>query len=242
MTDEKKSEGRPVATQDDVPQEHMLGKRRHHFGSHAPPPPLESSTRSRNGRIDSQTPAPISAAASRSSDSDEATLAPVAAHPKSASSEHAATTARTNDVYQRTHHPRWKWFGLPPPGKRLELGFVANAVQLVGATSFQVSVICGLPGVLAASGSTGGVAQQGYVESTWIGAYWASEWPLSLPMTRTGSNRKLTPPCSPRFPLPYSSSIWLAGVHLCRVDLFARDADEVVETQLDEHRLVDVRA
>lgn len=175
MTDEKKSEGRPVATQDDVPQEHALGKRRHHFGRHAPPPPLESSTRSRNDRIDSQTPAPISAAASRSSDSDEATLAPVAAHPKSASSKHAAPTARSNDVYQRTQHPRWKWFGLPPPGKRLELGFVANAVQLVGATSFQVSVICGLPGVLAASGSTGGVAQQGYVESTWIGAYWASE-------------------------------------------------------------------
>jgi hypothetical protein len=55
------------------------------------------------------------------------------------------------------------------------MGYLANTIQFFGATCFQISVICGLPGALPEAGSVGGVEQQGRIERIWIGAYWAMQ-------------------------------------------------------------------
>ncbi|GAA5992988.1 hypothetical protein JCM10908_000785 [Rhodotorula pacifica] len=154
---EKKSTNLPPAQPQTPPRPRhhppTLGKRRRHFGSHAPPPPPPT---------DHVLPSPSS-----SSTSDEATLSPSPpSHSQSPSTPPPST---------RPQQPRWKWFGLPPPHKRLDLGFLANAIQLFGAIAFEVSVICGLPGVLGVSGSEGGKEQMGRVEAEWVGAYWAMQ-------------------------------------------------------------------
>ncbi|KAK4702691.1 hypothetical protein P7C70_g3530, partial [Phenoliferia sp. Uapishka_3] len=62
---------------------------------------------------------------------------------------------------------KWKWYGTYP-----SLAYVANSVQLFGASVFWVSTLCGLPGVLPASGSSGGPLQSKASEGLWAGLYW----------------------------------------------------------------------
>lgn len=64
--------------------------------------------------------------------------------------------------------PDWRWFGTYP-----SLAYVANTVQLFGATVFWVSTLCGLPGVLPSSGTAGGLEQAGQPEALWVGLYWS---------------------------------------------------------------------
>ena len=77
----------------------------------------------------------------------------------SASSVTSATCASTL--------PDWRWFGSYP-----SLAYVANTVQLFGASVFWVSTLCGLPGILPSSGTAGGLEQVGQPEALWIGLYW----------------------------------------------------------------------
>ncbi|GAA5866048.1 hypothetical protein JCM3774_000005 [Rhodotorula dairenensis] len=140
-----------------------LGKRRRHFGSHAPPPApfLSSGT----GHLDSSKQS--STRENRSLSSTASARSPSSSSPSGLNEQHHHE--------RRTSCPQWKWFGLPPAHKRLDLGFLANAIQLFGAVAFEISVISGLPGVLGASGNVGGPDQSGRVAREWIGAYWAMQ-------------------------------------------------------------------
>lgn len=64
----------------------------------------------------------------------------------------------------------WKWYGTYP-----SLAYIANTVQLFGASIFWVSTLCGLPGILPLSGASGGPEQQGSLERLWVGLYWACQ-------------------------------------------------------------------
>ncbi|GEM12573.1 integral membrane protein [Rhodotorula toruloides] len=87
------------------------------------------------------------------------------------------TVAPSSPSYSSSNRPAWRWylFTPPPPSSPIFIGYVANTVQLFGAIAFQVSVICGLPGVLPASGANGGPGQQGAPERDWVAAYWAMQ-------------------------------------------------------------------
>ncbi|BGP19794.1 hypothetical protein JCM10213_003103 [Rhodosporidiobolus nylandii] len=100
--------------------------------------------------------------------------------PSSALSSSSLSSTPSTPSPQR----KWLWFAFPPlrrpsppdsPISWRNLGYLANTVQFFGATCFQVSVICGLPGVLPASGAEGGVEQQGRVERIWVAAYWVMQ-------------------------------------------------------------------
>ncbi|GAA5978628.1 hypothetical protein JCM11641_002794 [Rhodosporidiobolus odoratus] len=119
-------------------------------------------------------------------------LQPRQAHPSSPSlgmrrrhfgslSQSSSASSSSNPSIQR----KWRWFALPSlsstttspspntdPVSWSNLGYLANTIQLFGATCFEISVICGLPGVLPASGIEGGVEQRGRVEGIWLGSYW----------------------------------------------------------------------
>ncbi|KAL7341281.1 endo-polygalacturonase PG1 [Rhodotorula toruloides] len=86
------------------------------------------------------------------------------------------TTFTPSSPSSTSNRPPWRWFLFrpPPASSPIFLGYVANTVQLFGATAFEVSVISGLPGVLPASGAKGGPEQQGMPERDWVAAYWAS--------------------------------------------------------------------
>lgn len=61
------------------------------------------------------------------------------------------------------------------------MGYVANTIQLFGAVAFQISVVCGLPGVLPASGTEEGAEQVGRSEGLWLGLYWGMQvCPIAL--------------------------------------------------------------
>uniref|UniRef100_A0A0K3CL33 endo-polygalacturonase n=1 Tax=Rhodotorula toruloides TaxID=5286 RepID=A0A0K3CL33_RHOTO len=86
------------------------------------------------------------------------------------------TTFAPSSPSSTSKRPPWRWFLFTPPpaSSPIFLGYIANTVQLFGAIAFEVSVICGLPGVLPASGAEGGPDQQGAPERDWVAAYWAS--------------------------------------------------------------------
>lgn len=161
-----------------------LGKRRRHFGAHAPPPPPPppQGPTGLNKKASSLT-RPPSGSSTAASAQTTLLLSPSSSPSTSATQP---TPSQIPACCRSSRPPKWKWFGLPPAHKRLDLGFLANAIQLFGALAFEVSVICGLPGVLGKSGAVGGVEQEGRVEREWIAAYWASESPplFSLPLPR----------------------------------------------------------
>lgn len=167
-----------------------LGKRRRHFGSHAPPPPLPAAQ-----PLGGTASAPHEVGLAKNSNRKNRSLS--SASGQTTLTTTTATTPSSSSSPKphappRTSCPPWKWFGLPPAHKRLELGFLANAIQLFGAVAFEVSVICGMPGVLGASGATGGPAQSSAVQREWIAAYWASEFRdhrISSPAWSTNSSR-----------------------------------------------------
>ncbi|GAA6036193.1 hypothetical protein JCM8097_006826 [Rhodosporidiobolus ruineniae] len=125
-------------------------------------------------------------------------LRPKQAHPSSAlglrrrhfgshrrSSSPASSSAPSSDPTPSSaavSAPKWRWFAFPSfssssqdPVSFRNLGYLANLIQFFGATCFQVSVICGLPGVLPSSGAEGGPEQEGRVEREWVAAYWAMQ-------------------------------------------------------------------
>lgn len=80
----------------------------------------------------------------------------------------SASTAASTAASTETLRPQgWRWYGTYP-----SLGYVANTVQLFGASIFWISTLCGLPGILPVSGSTGGPAQEGTSEGLWTSLYW----------------------------------------------------------------------
>ncbi|GAA5863349.1 hypothetical protein JCM8547_006955 [Rhodosporidiobolus lusitaniae] len=94
----------------------------------------------------------------------------------------SSTSTSTSVSSTPSSKPKWRWFALPtsstPPNFPVSwknLGYLANAIQFFGGTAFQVSVLCGLPGVLPESGSVGGPEQEGRAEREWIAAYWAMQ-------------------------------------------------------------------
>ncbi|KWU41518.1 hypothetical protein RHOSPDRAFT_27580 [Rhodotorula sp. JG-1b] len=165
-----------TSTRHDTQSHHppTLGQRRRHFGSHAPPPPPPppAGLNKKASSSPSRPPSGTSAASAQTT----LLLSPSSSPPttaKPSSSSSFSSTSPSQSPCRRSPRPQWKWFGLPPRHKRLDLGFLANAIQLFGAVAFEISVICGLPGVLGASGAVGGVEQEGRVEREWIAAYWA---------------------------------------------------------------------
>lgn len=74
------------------------------------------------------------------------------------------------DQQLRLSLQKWKWYG-----KTRSIAYLANTIQLFGASIFFISVLCGLPGVLPSSGNAGGLQQEGTVEGEWIGLYWATQ-------------------------------------------------------------------
>ncbi|KII92901.1 hypothetical protein PLICRDRAFT_696172 [Plicaturopsis crispa FD-325 SS-3] len=73
----------------------------------------------------------------------------------------------------------WSWF-IPPRSllRPLSIGFVANVIQLYGATVFEISVILGIPGVLAAE-STADRSPSGVLpwdtKIGWMAGYWGCQ-------------------------------------------------------------------
>lgn len=178
----------PSTSTDHAIQSHhppTLGKRRRHFGAHAPPPPPPppQAPTGLNKKASSLTRPPSGSSAASA---QTTLLLSPSSSPSTSATRPTPTPSQTPAACCRSSRPpKWKWFGLPPAHKRLDLGFLANAIQLFGAVAFEVSVICGLPGVLGKSGAVGGVEQEGRVEREWIAAYWASESPplsFSLPL------------------------------------------------------------
>lgn len=90
-------------------------------------------------------------------------------HPTACASE-KATTGTSSTTSSTTHTEPWKWYGTYP-----SLAYIANTVQLFGASIFWVSTLCGLPGLLPLSGASGGPDQVGKSEGLWIGLYWACQ-------------------------------------------------------------------
>ncbi|KAG9045327.1 hypothetical protein FS837_006490 [Tulasnella sp. UAMH 9824] len=67
--------------------------------------------------------------------------------------------------------PKWKWVG----ADWSSFGYVANVIQLYGATIFWVSVLCGIPGILpdAGSGPSDGLPAKNV--GLWEGLYWVPQ-------------------------------------------------------------------
>nr|WHU52031.1 endo-polygalacturonase PG1 [Rhodotorula mucilaginosa] len=168
----------PSTSTDHAIQSHhppTLGKRRRHFGAHAPPPPPPppQAPTGLNKKASSLTRPPSGSSAASA---QTTLLLSPSSSPSTSATRPTLTPSQTPAACCRSSRPpKWKWFGLPPAHKRLDLGFLANAIQLFGAVAFEVSVICGLPGVLGKSGAVGGVEQEGRVEREWIAAYWAMQ-------------------------------------------------------------------
>ncbi|KAM0749953.1 hypothetical protein T439DRAFT_357464 [Meredithblackwellia eburnea MCA 4105] len=139
---------------------HSLGRKRHHLGKHHPSPPSPTSS-----NLESLT----------KPNTDQGL--PVAVPPPPPltsvpSSESATLHSPSNGGRQATSSPppEWKWFGT-----YRSLAYVANTIQLFGASIFFVSVLCGLPGILPLSGGSGGPEQEGKSEGLWVGLYWACQ-------------------------------------------------------------------
>ncbi|GAA6015508.1 hypothetical protein JCM10207_008618 [Rhodosporidiobolus poonsookiae] len=99
----------------------------------------------------------------------------------------SASPFRSSSASASAQPRKWRWLALPSlspsrssfsssdPVSLHNLGYLANLVQFVGATLFQISVICGLPGVLPEAGFSGGTEQEGRSEGLWVGLYWAMQ-------------------------------------------------------------------
>lgn len=82
----------------------------------------------------------------------------------------ASTTSLSDSIVLREERDPWKWWGTYK-----SVAYIANAIQLFGASIFFVSVLCGLPGVLPLSGSAGGPEQSAASEGLWLGLYWGTQ-------------------------------------------------------------------
>ncbi|KAI5477445.1 integral membrane protein [Pseudohyphozyma bogoriensis] len=134
---------------------HRLGRRRRHFGkhyaSHHASPPSSKSTKENISPQDTVTESLANGNAAAPSISG-ATL----------TSAHSPTPPAAP--------PKWRWYGTSR-----SLAYIANTIQLFGASIFFISTLCGLPGVLPLAGGSGGPEQGARTEGLWVGLYWACQ-------------------------------------------------------------------
>lgn len=62
--------------------------------------------------------------------------------------KHQPSALAKADPTSESGTPEWRWWG----ADWHSIGYVANTIQLFGATIFWVSTLCGLPGILPESG------------------------------------------------------------------------------------------
>lgn len=67
--------------------------------------------------------------------------------------------------------PKWKWEG----ADWSSFGFVANVIQLYGASIFWVSVLCGMPGILPDAGSAASEGLPAKNVGLWEGLFWVPQ-------------------------------------------------------------------
>ena len=78
-------------------------------------------------------------------------------------SEEALTRPGGRNDEDKSTSQRWRWWGYAH-----SIGYAANAIQLFGAVWFEISVICGLPGVLPEASE----ASTTVYKALWISLYW----------------------------------------------------------------------
>ncbi|KAG8915835.1 hypothetical protein FRC00_012237 [Tulasnella sp. 408] len=91
-----------------------------------------------------------------------------------ADAEKAKTDFESGEQQKRKNGPpppKWKWVG----ADWSSFGFVANVIQLYGATIFWVSVLCGMPGILPDAGSEASEGLPAKNVGLWEGLYWVPQ-------------------------------------------------------------------